>query len=318
MAFYYEADHSKWSYKERYNSWQEFPPKTCRSLEKLWKKVHLQGDNSEVEFKWEKDKQPWVIDVQQLHTRPAGKHYFRSTLDVSRTGYPYPKMPGDKKKLGKLFDKYADKEEPDFMDDEKVMKCFSDCKTPADQVDCLILHAICGAKDLMAIERDAFVEGLSLCGCSDVKTISQRVQEIKSKMTSNSGSKVIKLFAKYIFRMICEDARQRSLPIIAITDEDTGEEVTPLALIVFKMMYVEGMRDVFPFGENFLQYLMDNPMIGDDQVKAVTCDDWTMIAEFLLQSKTDDKFDDELSDWPLLIESYMSWNLQGKAKAMTS
>jgi hypothetical protein len=239
-------------------------------------------------------------------------------IDVSNTSDDILEKNKEKDKINNNDDNDDVSEDDSVFDDEKVMQFFSDCKAPADQVDCLILHAICGAKDLMAIERDALVEGLSQCGCSDLKTIAQRVQEIKSKMTSNSGSKVIKLFAKYIFRMICEDARQRSLPIIATTDEETGEEVTPVALIVFKMMYVEGVRNVFPFGENFLQFLMENPMIGDDQVKAVTCDDWTMIAEFLLQSKTDDKFDDELSDWPLLIESYMSWNLRGKAKAMTS
>jgi len=317
MAFYYEADHSKWSYKERYNSWQDFPPKICRGLEKLWKKVHEQNDRSEVEFKWEKDKQPWIIDVQELNTRPAGKHYFRNTLDVSRTGYPYPKAPGDKKKLQRLFAKYADRQEPMFMDDDKIMKFFEACKCPVDQVDCLILHAICGAKDLMTIDKTGFIEGLVKCGCSDVKTIAIRVQEIKQKMTSDSGVKVMKGFAKQIFRMVCDDDRQRSLPITPVEDED-GDMQPPRSLVVFQMMYVNQLDSVFPFSASFLEFLRSKPIVNEVECKAVSCDDWTMIAEFLLQSKTDENFNDELSDWPLLIESYMSWNVQGKAKAMTS
>lgn len=318
MSFYYEAEHSKWSFKERYNAWQDFPPKICRGLEKLWKKVHEQKDTSEVEYKWEKDKQPWIIDVQQLNTRPQGKHYFRNTLDVSRTGYPYPKVEGDVKRLTKLFKQYADKEEPDYMDDEKIMKFFSSCKAPADKVDCLILQVICGAKDLMTIDKKAFIDGLSRCGCSDLKTIAQRVQEIKTKMMGNSGTKTLKGFAKYIFRMVCEDQRQRSLPITEITDEETEEVHAPLSLVVFKMMYVDGLENMLPFGKSFLDFLLSGPVVDEKVVKAVTCDDWTMIAEFLLQSKTDEKFSEEFSDWPLLIESYMNWNVAGKPKPMTS
>jgi len=310
MAFYFEAEHSRWEYKQRYASWQEFPPKVCRKLEKLWDK------DGEKEFKWVgPDSTSWTINVStdQFNMVPSNRPSYgrmHTGYDIQRKGYAYPQNRGDKKKLAKLFAKYQEEDpsEPKdewYMADQKIFNFFKDVGVNPAQVDCLILQAICGANEVLAIQQKDFVKSLSVCGCSTLKDIKLLVQQIKKRMHTRDkiGTKISKSFAKYVFQMLTDGERQKSVSLKP--DEETPDQPA-MALVLFQMMYVAGVKKVFPHGEQFWNFLQATPVVDEKEVKSLTRDDWTMIAEFLLtttEAETDE-------DWPLIIEAYLNWSVK--------
>jgi len=340
MAFYYEAQPCMWKYKEtsanRYGhsgkDWQNFDSKICRKLETIYKRIEKK-DYSRVEMKWTNNNQEWTINVQNYQGVPVKNtyHYNRQVLEISRVGYPYPTNGHIKEsKLNSLFNKYQDEEDEDYMGDapgKGIFKLLSDCGCDLKRIESLILHCICDAEGLMAIERERFVKGMKLCGCGDIKTLSQRIKDIRSKVLSKGGKKHLKSLSERVYRLCCARDNQRSLPIVYTEDDDEDPpiQVFPTSLTVFPMMYCNGMADIFPYGAQFLEFLKLGPLVDEERVKSITVDDWKMIAEFLHEVKTEDKFNDEKNgDWVLIIDAFLNWQVaddhidKHKAKAMAS
>jgi len=333
MAFFYEALPCEWKYKEtsvhRYgssnsgNHWETFDAKTCRKLETIFKRIEKK-DFSRVELQWTNKSNnnanatEWTINVQNYQGVPQKNvgYYNRQMLEISRGGYPYPNSGNIKEsKLKSLFAKYADPEDEDYMGDEQgkgIYKLLSDCGCDLKRIESLILHCICDAEALMTIERDRFVAGMKKCGCYDIKSLRERIKEIRSKVLSKGGKKHLKSLSERVYRLCCARDNQRSLPIVYTEDDDEDPpiQVFPTSLTVFPMMYCNGMDKIFPYGAQFLEFLKLGPLVDGERVKSITVDDWKMIAEFLHEVKTEAQFNSEKeSDWVLIIDAFLNWNV---------
>lgn len=325
MAFYYEAQPCVWKFKEtsihRYGhngtkDWNEFDSKTCRKLETIYKRIEKK-DFSRVEHSWTYNNQEWTINVQNYQGAPNKNSYYnRQMIEISRVGYPYPNNGHIKdSKLKALFSKYADEDEEDYMGDTQgkgIYKLLSDTGCDLKRIESLILHCICDAEALMTIERERFIKGMKLCGCSDIKSLSQRIKDIRSKVLSKGGKKHLKSLSERVYRLCCARDNQRSLPIVYTEDDDEDPpiQVFPTSLTVFPMMYCTGMEAIFPYGSQFLEFLKLGPMVDDERVKSITVDDWKMIAEFLHEVKTEDQYNVEKNgDWVLIIDAFLSWQV---------
>lgn len=303
MSFYYEAEPAKWTYKDRYN-WTAYPPKVCRKLESLYQKVQ-KGDESRVEVDYESDNIKWKINVQHFQAIKQGSHnYYNRAVEISREGFSYPKA-GDMNKLDRMFNKYQDPEEPDYMvEPNGLMNFCTDVGINPESLDVLVLQGLIGNEDFMVVQRSEFKEGLSKCGCSTKRDVKQRVEEVKQAILTRK--KVLKGFASFLFTLNAESNRIRTLDLAQV----------PELLIVFQMLFVANSQ-YFVLAEQYKNFLQSRAESGgesqggrsqgDDPKNLITKDDWVMTAEFVQETKELNQDVLDMADsWPNLISDFIN------------
>jgi len=280
MAFYYEADPPTWKYKERYNGWNEFPKKVTVKLEKMWQKINQRGDTSNVHHEWtDPHGQTWTINVQNL-TASMGSYSYRNS-EVSREGYPYPNR-GNESKLSKIFNKYADQEEKDALDEEKLASFFGDLGVDPNAVQSLVVFAMMELEQLGIIERNKFVKGFAKCGASSLRDVNSTSALITNSMRTKK--KVMKGFCRWLFNASRERLDARTVPKEAC----------------IQLMDITLDDDQFPLKSDVLDFL------DEDARQVLTRDDWEMLIEFLWDVKSLDQFDED-AGWPIICEEFVEW-----------
>jgi len=292
MAFYYEAEAPVWKYKERYADWKLYPKRVGNKLEKLWKKIHQDGDTSVVEYDWKQDESiSHKINLQTMTSQNANSYYRAS--EVSREGYPYPN-PGNTKKLKKLHGKHMATEEEggETFNFFNLATFFEECGIDPNGLESLIILAMCEVDTFMDVSEKKFVGGLSKCGCSDPNGIVQAVKPIKRTLVQEKKVKVLKSFARWLF--------------IAAKD-DSARTISTATLA--GLLSIMCPQSNFPLSATFVSFLTAESENEEGDRKTCSKDDWVMIVEFVAQKNSWDGFDDYVEDegWPLIVsECYES------------
>jgi len=292
MAFYYEAEAPVWKFKERYGEWKHFPKRTGNKLEKLWKKIHEQGDTSTTEHEWKTDEgNVYKINLQSMTAQNQNSYYRNS--DVSREGYPYPQS-GNKNKLGKLHDKYMteETEEGETYTYFDLAKFFGDANIDPEGLDSLILLAMCEVDSFQEIPKVKFVNGLAKCGCSNFRDIKSAIEPIRDSLIKKKKIKVLKSFAKWLF-IAAKEESARTISTAALSG----------------LLAIMCPQNRFPLSQTFATFLKAESEKENGDRKTCSRDDWVMIVEFVAQKPTWDGFEDYVEDegWPLIVsECYES------------
>jgi len=284
MAFFYEAESPIWKYKERYGDWRKFPKRTATKLEKLWKKVHIDGDISTTEHEWKNDNQNLKINLQTMSATNMASYYRNS--EVSREGYPYPN-PGNKKKLEQLYKKYV----TDVTEGDETFKAFdletffNDLGIDGNGIDSIIFLAMCEVENFEVLKAE-FVTGLSKCGCTNMDNIREAINPIRATLIDKKSKKVLKSFAKWLF-------------IAAKDDSARTISTTQLAGLLGLMC----PSNKFALSEDFVNFLTTEGEKEDGDRKTCSRDDWVMMVEFVADKSNWDGFEDYVEDegWPLII-----------------
>merc|ERR1719493_486708 len=131
MAFYYESEPPVWQFKDRYQ-WIDLAAKEARKLERVWKKVQ-DNNTAETKVMVTHKNTNYQMNVLAMQGEQKDNHThswsFRQHCELSRQGYPYPK-PGNKNSLAKLFAKYEDPEDKDYVADASIPKLFKSIQVP--------------------------------------------------------------------------------------------------------------------------------------------------------------------------------------------
>lgn len=297
MAFYYEAEPPTWKFKERYGDWKKFPKRTGVKLEKLYKKIHDDGDTSVVEHVWKNDDQnTYKINLQTMSAQNQHSYYRNS--DVSREGYPYPPA-GNKNSLGKIHAKYMTTVEEDgemvtFFD---MSDFFGSMRIDPDGLDSLIVLAMCEVDTFLDVEKKRFCEGLAKCGCSNVNDIKTAVTPIRNTLLVKKNVKVLKSFARWLFVAAKEDSARTI---------STAQLSSLLAI----MCPVAN----FPLSPDFVTFLAMESEKEDGDRKTCSRDDWVMMVEFVCAKTSWDNFEELVEDegWPLIISECFENKTKGE------
>jgi len=286
MSFYYEAEPPTWKYKERYGDWKKFPKRTGVKLEKLYKKIHDDGDTSVVEHIWKnEDQNTYKINLQTMSAQNQHSYYRNS--DVSREGYPYP-PPGNKSTLGKIHAKYMttvdeDGEMVTFFD---MSEFFGHMGIDPDGLGALIVLAMCEVDTFLDVAKKKFCDGLAKCGCSNVADIKEAIKPIRKTLLVKKNVKVLKSFARWLF---------------VAAKEDSARTISTAQLSGLLQIMCPVVN--FPLSQDFVAFLLAESEKEDGDRKTCSRDDWVMMVEFVCAKDSWLNFEEQVEDegWPLII-----------------
>lgn len=328
MAFFYEADPPEWNYSRGYKrEMTKFPNKIAKQLERLWQKCQ-KGETLNTEITWNNSSESnkeYKINVQSMTMEDTQQHYrysYRSAIEISREGYPYPKM-GNRGKLTQFFSKFSTNNKIDQEEDEEApMKLFQAAKVNGATVDGLIFHAIADANDIFTFQVDTLAENFAKIGCNSKGDIDKKIQEIKrtlfgrytdlDKTTKNTRKKQFKKLMTQLFKMSTGGKEAiRQLPFIEAPsageeevrgdEDDSEEEETRMLPLIYNLVYVASKKR-FPLAERFLKFMESN--LEENKKYGLTKDEWSNIAEFLFTVQK--KSDTDPDGWPILIETFLT------------
>eukprot|EP00483_Globobulimina_turgida_P003231 UN03236 len=118
---------------------------------------------------------------------------------------------GSTSKLGTIFKKSCgDKEDPDIMSEEGMLKFFKDCSVNPESHDTLIIAYHLHCDEMGIYEKKEFCDGFAKSGCSTKKDIKNVVQDTIRRVNNNSSE--YKKFYKWLFRHVKEDEKKKTIP----------------------------------------------------------------------------------------------------------
>lgn len=205
-----------------------------------------------------------------------------------------PKKSGSTSKLESLFKKsYGDKDDPDIMSEEGMLKFFKDCGVNPESHETLIIAFQLQCDEMGIYEKKEFCQGFANLGCSTKKDIKNAVQE-KIRSVNNNTSEY-KKFYKWLFRHIKEDEKRKTIP-------------TELALHLWSLVFAKQKN-----GMKLLSKWLDFCSAKKDkEMKVISRDVWEQIFDFLKETQSIDDYDDCGGAWPVAVDEFVEWMQENK------
>lgn len=196
------------------------------------------------------------------------------------------------KKLEKIFNYYADKEDTDVMSESGMIKFFKDNNVNPESHHTLIIAYHLKSTEMGLIQKEEFCNTFSRAGIDDKKSIKKDIQNICQKIDNSDDN--YKKFYRWIFTHAKEDEKRKTIP-------------TDLAMQLLNIITVK-QRPKLSLLNDWLAYMAK---VKDTEYKAISKDVWEQSFDFLKQSKNIDSYD-ENDGWPVMIDEFVEWLKNGK------
>jgi len=201
---------------------------------------------------------------------------------------------GDKSKIGKVFDKYADAKDKDSMQGEPLGQFFRDVGVDPEKEGAVTLGAAykLKCKVLGEIKRSEFVDGFSAVGCDTIDKIKSEMNNVREMLKDKAR---FRDFYRWLFDFIKEESDRKSV------DLEPAIEFMKCVLTPH-----------FALCNEFIDFLKVQ------KVKTVTADVWTQTFEFARDIKTDLSNYELDGAWPVLFDEFVAWLQEQRKKAASS
>lgn len=207
-----------------------------------------------------------------------------------------PKKSGSTSKLDSIFKKnYADKEDPDIMSEQGMLKFFKDCGVNPESHETLIIAFHLQCDEMGIYEKKEFSEGFCTSGCSTKKDIKNVVQDRIRSVNNNTGE--FKKFYKWIFRHVKEEEKKKTIP-------------TELAIQLWQLVFNKHKHSM----KLLDQWLTFCEEVKDKDMKVISRDVWEQIFDFLKETASLDDYDDCGGAWPVAVDEFVEWMTENAKK----
>jgi len=197
---------------------------------------------------------------------------------------------GDKGKLNKVFDKYADAKDKDSMSGEPLGQFFRDAGVEPEKDGAVTLASAfrLKCKVLGEIKRAEFVEGYTAVGCDTIEKIKADMAQSRSLLQDKVK---FRDFYRWLFDFIKEDPDRKSIDLEPAID--FMKTVLP---------------PHFPLCNEFIEFLKTQ------KLKSVTADVWHQLFEFARDIKPDLSNYEVDGAWPVLFDDFVAYVQAEKKK----
>jgi len=197
---------------------------------------------------------------------------------------------GDKSKISKIFDKYADaKDSKDLMQGEPLGQFFRDAGVDPEKEGAVTLASAykLKCKVLGEIKRTEFVDGYTAAGCDTIEKIKADMGKVREMLKDKIQ---FRDFYRWLFDFIKEEPDRKSV------------DLEP-AMEFLKCV----MPPHFPLCNEFLDF------VKTQKLKTVSSDVWNQLYEFARDIKSDLSNYETDGAWPVLFDDFVTF-VQDKKK----
>jgi len=226
-----------------------------------------------------------ILEQHNWKVDEAINHFFNN-----RHLYPELKQ-GNKNKLEKIWNDYADDEDPTIMSEEGMIKFFKDVGVNPESHETLAISWHLQCSEMGLLQKEEFVSGFSKAGCSDKKDMKRQMAQV---CRSLSDQKQFKAFYKWVFHHVKEDDKKKTIP-------------TALAVQLWQI--VLGGRNL-PLLNKWVEFCGEKQ---ESDLKAVSRDVWEQLYDFLRETKTYKDYD-ENGAWPVAIDEFIEYLTEQEQK----
>lgn len=218
-----------------------------------------------------------ILRAQKYKLEPALEYYY-----TNQRKYPEPAQPSKAslKQLDKLFDRYIT-DEKECCSQDGLGKFFQDIGVDLNHRWTLFVMFLLKSTTMNQFTRKEFMDFFSkkkAFTISDIKKICTK--ECTSIDQSNNK---FEEFYVWLFSYVKENEEKRSIP------KDFA--IALWGIVLSKAKY--------PLLEDFSKFAA-----GDQEVKAITKDTWTVVRQFLATCKDPKTFEND-GAWPMLVDMYL-------------
>eukprot|EP01083_Nonionella_stella_P114844 339928_1 len=193
---------------------------------------------------------------------------------------------GDRSKLERIFNKYADRADPSVMSGEGMMAFFSEVGVDPEGVVGLAIAWKLNMKEMGFFRRSEFVNGFSELGVDKQSGLNEKVREIAESL---SDPTTFKTFYRWLFDHIKGGSKKRTV-------------AKGVAIHVFRMVFPQAH---YPVIQSFCGYLENH----DDEF--VNRDVWEQLLDFMTSHKADlSDYDADTGAWPVLFDEFVEQQLK--------
>jgi len=199
---------------------------------------------------------------------------------------------GDKSKLSKIFDKYADAKDKDTIAGEPIGQFFREAGVDPEKEGAVTLFCAyrMKCKTLGEIKRAEFIDYYGGQGCDTIEKIKADANGARASLSDKAK---FRDFYKWLFDFIKEEPDRKSV------------DLEPA---------VEFLKTVlpphFPLCNEFLEFLKTQ------KLKTVSADVWHQLIEFAREIKPDFSNYEVDGAWPVLFDEFVAYvNAEKKKKA---
>jgi len=196
---------------------------------------------------------------------------------------------GDKSKISKIFDKYADAKDKDSMQGEPLGQFFRDAGVDPEKEGAVTLASAykLKCKTLGEIKRIEFVDGYTAAGCDTIEKIKGDMGGVREMLKDKIK---FRDFYRWLFDFIKEEPDRKSV------DLEPAVEFLKCVLPLH-----------FPLCNEFLEFLKTQ------KLKTVSSDVWNQLYEFARDIKPDLSNYEVDGAWPVLFDDFVTY-VQDKKK----
>ena len=292
---YASSQNGTWAWKDSYR-WVDFDAEASRQVDQeLTNRWNNTKDrtfsfalNAGDWFNQYRNRGIYTCHVELTYNRKEIKKIYQKNKNTSyqremrRT--PAFQLPsGNKKQLGKIFDKnYADKEEKDIMSEAGMLTFFKkDLNINPESHETLIVSFILNCEEMGIISRDEFIDGFVKNGCNDKNDIKKCVQNKCRDI--NGNTKKWREFYKWIFKHVKEDEKKKTIPC-------------ELAVQLWSILFQKDKNKMKLF-DKWIKYCQTSK-----DMKVISRDLWEQLYDFLKETTSIDDYDDAGGSWPVAID----------------
>jgi len=230
-----------------------------------------------------------LLKKYNYNVEQALDHYY--THGSNTSGSISSGKSGDKSKITKIFEKYADsKDSKDLIQGEPLGQFFRDAGVDPEKEGAVTLGSAykLKCKVLGEIKRTEFVDGYTSAGCDTIDKIKADMNTVREMLKDKVK---FRDFYRWLFDFIKEEPDRKSV------DLDPAVEFLKCVL-----------PPHFPLCSEFLDF------IKTQKVKTVSSDVWNQLFEFARDIKSDLSNYETDGAWPVLFDDFVTF-VQEKKKS---
>jgi DCN1-like protein 1/2 len=224
-----------------------------------------------------------ILSKFNYNIEQAVDHYFQTEGKSSGNG--------DKSKINKIFDKYADAKDKDSMSGEPIGQFFRDAGVADPEKEgAVTLYAAfrMRCKTLGEIKRSEFVEYYVGASCDTIEKIKADVASGKAQLTDKQK---FRDFYRWLFDFIKEEPDRKSV------------DIEP-AMEFLKTV----LPPQFPLCTEFVDFLKTQ------KLKTLSADVWHLLLDFAREVKPDFSNYEVDGAWPVLFDDFVAYVQAEKKK----
>jgi len=239
----------------------------------------------------------------------------RASGSIKPQALPAPDPDGAKR----LFDTYADSDDPDVMGPEGIQQMCSDAQIPVDGALPLLLVWQLGAKDMSAIARDEWVNGMNELGITNLPVLLAALSDLhdllilRKPAPKRTGTErdAYKKDRYWTYAADVEAAFSKFyMYCYALANPNQVRNIDMQIALGFWPLI---LCPRYPIMVEIVEFINEK-----GTYKAANKDLWSLMLEFCRVVKPSlEGYDDE-GAWPILLDNFVSWKREKIASKGTS